>query len=209
MLVLVVTQSRNVRTGLVKGFSLAALALAGLSAAISGWSVFLIYPKFLLHLKAQPFAGIVPQAMANFRGLIYLFFHSDQSSGAVISLSILCAAALIATLWGWKKIAPNKKDDFDLAFANTVIVCIAGQLSPQPARPQPSAVADCPALPQCIQANAGCTEPCELDNLRLARNLVSASTSSLDAQRGRVCAHESSPAGLVLERGVSTAARRS
>ncbi|MGA9305903.1 MAG: glycosyltransferase family 87 protein [Candidatus Sulfotelmatobacter sp.] len=118
-LVLAVTQSRVVRTGLVKGFSLAALALAGLSAAISGWSVFLIYPKFLLHLKAQPFAGIVPQAMANFRGLIYLFFHTDQSSGALISLSILSAAALIPTLWGWKR-----KDDFDLAFANTLIFAL-------------------------------------------------------------------------------------
>jgi hypothetical protein len=124
-LVLMVTQSRNVRTGLVKGFSLAALALAGLSAAISGWSVFLVYPKFLLHLKTQPFAGIAPQAMANFRGLIYLFFHSDQSSGAVLSLSILCAAALIMALLGWKKTGRNNnnnsnKDDFDLAFANSV-----------------------------------------------------------------------------------------
>jgi hypothetical protein len=125
-LVLVVTQSRNVRTGLVKGFSLAALALAALSVAISGWSLFLVYPKFLLHLKAQPFAGIVPQAMANFRGLIYLLFHSDQSSGAVISLSILCAAALIMTLLGWKKMGRDNdnnnsnNDDFDLAFANTV-----------------------------------------------------------------------------------------
>lgn len=120
-LVLVVTQNRSVRTRLVKGFSLAALALAGLSAAISGWSVFLIYPKFLLHLKAQPFAGIIPSAMANFRGLIYFFFHSDQFSGAVVSLSILCAAALIMTLLGWKKMGRNNdKDDFDLAFANTV-----------------------------------------------------------------------------------------
>ena len=124
VLVLVVTQNGNVRTSLVKGFSLAALALAGLSAAISGWSVFLIYPKFLLHLQAQPFAGVVPQAMANFRGLIYLFFHSDQSSGAIISLSILCAAALIATFRGWKKIAPNKKDEFDLAFASTVLFAL-------------------------------------------------------------------------------------
>ena len=122
--VLVVTQSRSVRSGLVKGFSLAALALAGLSASISGWSVFLIYPRFLLHLKAQPFAGVVPQAMANFRGLIYLFFRSNQSSGAVISLSILCAAALIATFRGWKKIAPNKKDEFDLAFASTVLFAL-------------------------------------------------------------------------------------
>ena len=123
-LVLVVTQSRNVRTGLVKGFSVAAVALAGVSAAISGWSVFLIYPKFLLHLKTQPFAGVVPQAMANFRGLIHLFFRSNQSSGAVISLSILCASALIMTLSGWKKVAPNNKDEFDLAFANTVLFAL-------------------------------------------------------------------------------------
>jgi hypothetical protein len=120
VLVLVVTQNRNVRTSLVKGFGLAALALAVFSAAISGWSVFLIYPRFLLHLKAQPFAGIVPPVMANFRGLIYLFFHSDQSSGALISLSILCAAALIMTLLGWKKTGRDSKDDFDLAFASTV-----------------------------------------------------------------------------------------
>ena len=75
MLVLVLTQNRNARSALAKGFTLVALAFAGLSAAISGWSVFLVYPKFLLHLKAQPFAGIVPQAMANFRGLVYFFFH--------------------------------------------------------------------------------------------------------------------------------------
>ncbi len=122
MLVLVVTQSRNVRTGLVKGFGLAVLVLAGLSAVISGWSVFLIYPKFLFHLKTQPFAGVLPHAMANFRGLISLFFNDNQSSGAVISLSILCATALTMTLWGWKKMGQNSdnKDNFDLAFANTV-----------------------------------------------------------------------------------------
>jgi len=131
-LVLVVTQSRIVRAGLLKGFSLVSLALAGLSAAVSGWSVFLIYPKFLLHLKAQPFAGVVPLAMANFRGLTYLLVRSEQSPGAVISLSILCAAALIMALMRWKKMAWNKKglnnnnnnnnkDEFDLAFANTVV----------------------------------------------------------------------------------------
>jgi len=118
-LVLVVTQSRNVRSGLVKGFSLVALAMAALSAAVSGWSVFLDYPGFLLHLKAQPLAGVVPQAMANLRGLIDLFSHSDRSSGAVITLSILCAAALIMTLTGWKK-----EDEFDLAFANTVVFAL-------------------------------------------------------------------------------------
>jgi hypothetical protein len=118
-LVLVLTQNRNARSALAKGFTLVALALAGLSAAISGWSVFLVYPKFLLHLKAQPFAGIVPQAMANFRGLVYFFLHADQSTAAIAMLSILSAAALIKTLLDWKK-----QSEFDLAFANTVVFAL-------------------------------------------------------------------------------------
>jgi Glycosyltransferase family 87 len=117
--VLVLTQDRNARSALAKGFSLVALALAGLSAGISGWSVFLVYPRFLLHLQAQPFAGIVPQAMANLRGLVSFFFHDDHSPGAVVTLSILCSAALIKTWMGWKK-----QGEFDLAFANTVVFAL-------------------------------------------------------------------------------------
>jgi hypothetical protein len=119
VLVLVLTQSRNARSGLAKGFSLVALALAGLSAAICGWSVFLVYPDFLLHLQAQPFAGIVPQAMANLRGLVSFLFHSDHSPAAVALLSILSVAALIKTLLAWKK-----EGEFDLAFANTVVFAL-------------------------------------------------------------------------------------
>jgi hypothetical protein len=118
-LVLVLTQNRSVRSALAKGFSLVALALAGLSAAISGWSVFLVYPKFLLHLKAQPFAGVVPQAMANLRGLIYLFFHGGRSPAAVAVLSLLSAAALIKMLLDWKN-----EGEFDLLFANTVVFAL-------------------------------------------------------------------------------------
>ncbi len=119
VLVLILTQNRNARSALVKGFTLVALGLAGLSAAISGWSVFLVYPKFLLHLKAQPFAGVVPQAMANFRGLVYFFFHTDQSATTLALVSILSAAALIKTLLDWKK-----QSDFDLAFTNTVMFAL-------------------------------------------------------------------------------------
>ncbi len=119
VLVLVLTQDKSARSALVKGFSLVAAALAGLSAAISGWSVFLAYPKFLLHLTTQPFAGVVPQAMANFRGLIYLLLHSDRSPAAITALSILSAAALIQTLVSW-----NKQDDFDLAFASAVLLAL-------------------------------------------------------------------------------------
>jgi hypothetical protein len=132
VLVLVLTQSRSARTGLAKGFGLTALALAGLSAAISGWSVFAIYPTFLFHLQAQPFAGIVPQAMANFRGLTYFLFHRGQSARAIIAVSILSAAALILAVTVWKHARPASHlnpvaathNAFDLAFANTVLFAL-------------------------------------------------------------------------------------
>jgi len=132
VLVLVLTQSRNPRNALAKGFSVVALVLAGLSAAISGWSVFAVYPRFLVHLQAQPFAGIIPQAMANFRGLTSFLFHREQSPWAVAAVSILPAAALIKTLTVWKRArlasppsaAANTQDEFDLAFANTILFAL-------------------------------------------------------------------------------------
>lgn len=131
-LVLVLTEGRGRRIALAKGFSLLALALAGLSAAISGWSVFIVYPKFLLHLQSQTFAGIGPQAMANFRGLAYMLFHHDRSPRAVAFLSVLSAAALGKALMEWKHVgsasglAPvtETQDEFDLGFANTVLFAL-------------------------------------------------------------------------------------
>jgi hypothetical protein len=132
VLVLLLTQSRSARSEVAKGFSLVALTLAGLSATISGWSVFTAYPEFLLHLQAQPFAGIIPQAMANFRGLTYFFFGSGQTSWAVAAVAILCTAALIRTLTGWNHAhaashpssADASREEFDLAFANTVLFAL-------------------------------------------------------------------------------------
>jgi hypothetical protein len=132
VLVLVLTQNRTTRNGFAKGFGLIALALAGLSAAISGWSVFTVYPEFLLHLQAQPFAGVIPQAMANFRGLTHFFFRSEQSSGAVAAVTILSAAALIKALSAWKHARVRSRSEpsaatqpeFDLAFPNTVLFAL-------------------------------------------------------------------------------------
>jgi hypothetical protein len=131
-LMLLLTQSRKSRSGLAAGFSLVALALAGLSAAISGWSVFTVYPRFLMQLRSEPFAGISPLAMANFRGLSYLFFRSDRSSWAIAAVSILCAAALLKTVTVWKPTQfasdPGSTNathnDFDLAFASTVLFAL-------------------------------------------------------------------------------------
>ncbi len=132
VLVLLLTQSRNARNRLAKGFSLVALALAGLSVAISGWSVFIVYPRFLLHLRAQPFAGVIPHVMANFRGLTYFFFRSDTSSVAIAAVTILSAAALVKTLTVWKQArlaspdaagaSPQKVPD--MAFAVTVMFAL-------------------------------------------------------------------------------------
>jgi hypothetical protein len=128
-LVLVLIQNKEIRSGLAAGFSLVAVALAGFSAAISGWSVFTVYPRFLLDLRSQPFAGIVPLAMANFRGLTYLFFRSDQSSWAIAVVSALCAAALLITLTVWRRARDSSMtdaahDEFDLAFASTVLFAL-------------------------------------------------------------------------------------
>ena len=140
-LALALTQRKKVRSGFVKGFSLTAVVLAGVSVAISGWPVLTLYPRFLLHFKDQPLGGLVPQAMANFRGLTYLVFHSDQSPWAVAALSILSAAALIVTLHSWKRarveshLNPERASDyeFDLAFGNTVLfaLLVSYHLNPQ------------------------------------------------------------------------------
>jgi hypothetical protein len=132
VLVLVLTQKRGFRIGLAKGFSLTALALGGVSVAISGWSVLTLYPNFLIHFKDQPLGGMAPQAMANFRGLTYFFFRSDDSALAVAALSILSVAALVMTLIVWRNAplasdtasAVQNKDEFDLAFANTVLLAL-------------------------------------------------------------------------------------
>ena len=67
--------------------------------------------------------------MANFRGLIYFFFRSDQSSGAVITFVDPLRSRADHDALGWEKMgrdntAPNNKDEFDLAFANTVLFAL-------------------------------------------------------------------------------------
>jgi hypothetical protein len=122
VLVLILT-GRGSRSALAKGFGLVALALAGLSAAISGWSVFTSYPNFLLHLQAQRFAGIIPSAMANFRGFAWFLFRNDQSVWAVAAVLVLTATALVWTLTVWKQSSATK-NAFDLAFANTILFAL-------------------------------------------------------------------------------------
>lgn len=130
--VLWLRRNRSGRVALAKGFGLAALALGAVCPVISGWRVFRDYPAFLLHLRAQPFPGIFPRAMANFRGLIYFFVHNDGSTTAIAALCICSALAFTATLASGKRKFRNgkgepTKDDpnhFDLAFADAVLFAL-------------------------------------------------------------------------------------
>jgi len=64
-----VNPKQSSRNGLAKGFSLTALALAGVSVAISGWSVLTILSKLPAAFPRAALGCIAPQAMPNFRGL--------------------------------------------------------------------------------------------------------------------------------------------
>jgi len=128
-LVLALQKGRN---GFVRGFVLMALALAAVSAAISGWAVFAAYPRFLLHLEEQPFAGIFPPAMANFRGLSYVLLHNDGSGFAIFTMAALSVSALLIVLIGWQDRTlasypndpPKNQVAFDLAFGNTILFAL-------------------------------------------------------------------------------------
>jgi hypothetical protein len=116
---LLLTQSPKAKRAFTTGFGLIAAGLAGFSAALCGWSVFSVYPRFLLSLQSQAFAGIAPQAMANFRGLAFLLFRDDNSPWAVAAIFILSAAALIEAVFIWKR--AKVVGEFDLAFAVTIL----------------------------------------------------------------------------------------
>jgi hypothetical protein len=131
-LVLALSQSRSITSALARGFGLIALLLAGVSAGIAGWSVFSAYPKFLLHLQAQPFAGIAPLAMANFRGLAYFFFQREGEFWPILVVTTCSALTLIKTVNDWKKAhrafeinhAESSVDELDLAFGGTVLFAV-------------------------------------------------------------------------------------
>jgi hypothetical protein len=120
------------RTGFLRGFAFMALALAAVSAAISGWAAFAAYPRFLLHLQEQPFAGVFPQAMADFRGLSYVLFHNDGSRFAIFTTAFLSVSTLLVALIGWQgatiasypNYAAKNQVGFDLAFGNTILFAL-------------------------------------------------------------------------------------
>jgi hypothetical protein len=134
--VLALTQSKTVRNGFAKGFSLITLVLVGISMAISGWSVLTVYPNFLLHFSDEPLGGIVPRAMANFRGMVSLALGSSGPRLAIFLIGTLSLAAVAATIFAWRGtgmrplsgIEPDRAEKcerkFDLAFAATMIFAL-------------------------------------------------------------------------------------
>jgi len=134
VLVLIFTRSKTARSELAKGFGLLALVFAALSAAISGWAVFVDYPRFLLSLQTQSSSGVAPTMMANFHGLVHIVFRGEHSGWAIAAVSILSAAALIKAVSVWKRALPayqpNSSDsmqragNFDLAFTNTLLAAL-------------------------------------------------------------------------------------
>jgi len=129
--VLILVSERKRRSEFAKGFSLVGLILVGISAAISGWSAF-VYPRFLLHLQTQPSTGIAPQAMANFRGLAYLFCRRTQSFWVTGLMLIFSVGGLVKTLIVWRhaqiaspaNTSSVTRDEYDFAFANTVLFAL-------------------------------------------------------------------------------------
>src|SRR5208337_3201785 len=85
-------------------------------------------------------------------------------------------------------------------------VCLAGQLPPEPARPQPSAIADCSSSPACTGAHSECFRARELDYPRLARDLAPATTSSVGTESRRLRSDQHSVACVVSERHTARAA---
>ena len=134
VLVLLLVRKSKSKSELARGFGLVALAVALFSAAISGWSVFMDYPRFLLSLQTHASSGVAPQVMANFRGLVYLLLHADRSWASIAAVLILSASALIKPLTEWRRaqtpVAQTPVDahdsasmpsDFDIAFASTIL----------------------------------------------------------------------------------------
>lgn len=119
------------RKSLLGGFALTGLALALLSAGLSGLPVFTAYPRFLLHLRELPLAGANPNAMANLRGLVFLMFADEHSRSAVAALTVLSVIAFGATLLGWHSLRKGRQNfsrggepGYSLAFANSVIFAV-------------------------------------------------------------------------------------
>ena len=128
VLVLLFTQSPKNRRTLLAGFSMVALVLAAASIAVSGWSVFLDYPRFLLALQTS---GVTPQAMANLRGLVSFLHQPDHSAWNIAAVLLLSFAALCRTLVAWKSVPDSLvageasvQPRFDFAFANTVLFAL-------------------------------------------------------------------------------------
>ncbi len=109
------------RWGLLAGFALTAMALAGLSAAIMGWGPLGNYPHQLLQLSRTQVGGAMnPTYMPNLRGLVFDLIGDGvfaQVLTAVMSLSLVGWTA-----WKWK--VDPEQPGFDLGFSLMLAVAV-------------------------------------------------------------------------------------
>jgi hypothetical protein len=121
-LILIVFLAR--RWKLVAGFALVAILLAGLSAAVVGWSNMIHYPYHVWQLEQHTGRSILPPRVTpTLRGLI-----EDTLTGWISRTSILALVALasvgmiVFASRMWNRASPAGPDRFDLAFALSLIV---------------------------------------------------------------------------------------
>ena len=118
LVLLVVLQRRKRFLG---GFALVSVTLVLISAAISGWSFLIAYPRFLASLTSLPLSGIHPSAMANLRGLIsVLGIAPDATARFVLTWS----ASILLLVWAAKNGRSKVADTASLVFGNFVLAAI-------------------------------------------------------------------------------------
>ncbi len=129
-LVLVLEAGAEQRGRLARGFACVGLVLAAVSAFLCGWRVFIEYPRFVIGFGSQPYAGMHPEAMANFRGLTSLMLGREYSTWGMIMVCGLSFAALLWTVWVGRRatgragagVIPAR--EFDSVFCSAVLFAL-------------------------------------------------------------------------------------
>lgn len=118
---LLILMFRPQRGRLFGGFVLTTIALTLVSAGVSGWSVFVHYPRYLLDVNRSLGNGtITPTDMPNLRGLLALL--GTYRTSPIIVAGISAALIIIAgRMW---LLRAKELSGLDVAFSVSVIVAL-------------------------------------------------------------------------------------
>jgi hypothetical protein len=90
---------RNFR--LLYGFALVAFAEAAISIALSGWTVFFTYPRYVLALAHNPGSGLIAfYDMPNIRALLVALSRREPPEWFLLLIAV---AAIALVTWIWQK----------------------------------------------------------------------------------------------------------